>query len=238
MKKILILAMLFLSITQTFAHFLWVETNLNGEVGKEQEIKVYFGEYTYGEFEKPDSDAFNAVDKFTLLVVEASGKNTVLKTTAKKGYYSAKFTPSKKGTYTVVLNNNKIDVIDYTKYDFGIFKTHYHATAKINVGNKIASTAKDESEGLTIKDISTKTDEAKLQVFYKNKPLAKAEVVIFVADQWSKKIETNEEGIIEFSYPWKTKYVLEVTKKEEVPGVYNDKPYEFIWHCATYAINK
>ena len=140
------------------------------------------------------------------------------------------------GTYTVLLNNDKIDVIDYTKYDFGVFKTHYHSVAKIQVGDSVKETIASNENGITIKNIPGSENEIKLQVLYKNKPLPNNELKIFVADLWSKTLETDENGMVTFKLPWKTKYIVETTVKEEVPGKYNGKDYEFTWHCVTYTI--
>ncbi|WP_335966660.1 DUF4198 domain-containing protein [Galbibacter sp. PAP.153] len=235
MKKIIALTVLLLSSASTFAHYLWIETNAQGEIGKEQEIKVHFGEYTYGVIEEVEGEAFSKVNKFSLWVVSPSGEKQLLETSAEKDHYKALFTPKEKGTYTVLLNNNEIDVIDYTQYDFGIFKTHYHSVANINVDNK-NNTATQNDTGITVKRIATDNNEVKLQVLYKNEPLAKNEVQIYVTDLWSKTLHTDEEGYISFKQPWDTKYIVETTYKEEVPGTYNGEDYEFIWHCATYCI--
>ena len=239
MKKILFTFLLvaFASI-KSFAHYLWIETNPNGQVGVEQDIKVYFGEYTYGVIEKVKGDAFPNVKEFTLWVVDVNGNKTALEVSAKKDYYLAKFTPTSKGTYSVILNNNNIDVIDYTQYDFGIFKTHYHSVTKIQVGKTTSETVAVNNDGITVKDISKNKEEITLQVLFKNKPLPKNELKVFVADLWSKTLETDENGIVSFKLPWKTKYIVETTTKEEVPGTYKGEDYEFIWHCVTYSITQ
>lgn len=235
-KTILSLALIVLATVQTFAHYLWVEANPNGQIGVEQDIKVHFGEYTYGVIEEVNGDAFSSVNKFTLWIVDALGNKKELKVTAKDNYYLAKFTPKNNGTYTVILNNDNIDVIDYTKYDFGIFKTHYHATTKIQVGDKLNETSSLNPSGISVKNVSDNNEEVKLQVIYKGKPLAENELKVFVSDQWSKTLQTDKNGMVSFKLPWKTKYIIETTIKEEVPGTYNGKNYEFIWHCATYSI--
>lgn len=237
MKKIILTALLIVFTTsQMFAHYLWLETNPIGKVGVEQDVKVYFGEYTYGEIEKVNGDAFPKVKNFVLWVIDDKGNKTLLETTPFGDHYLAKFTPLANGTFTVVLNNNNIDVMDYTKYNFGIFKTHYHATTKIQVGNAISETAADNEAGITVKDVSKNKNEVQLQVLYKNKPLANNELKVFVADVWSKILETDDNGMVAFKRPWDTKYIIETTTKETVPGIYKDEAYQFIWHCATYCM--
>lgn len=238
MKNIILSITCFLLTTvSSFAHYLWIETDPNGTINQEQEIKIYFGEYTYGVIENIEGEAFPKVKNFTLWVIDPSGNKTLLDTSEENTYYKAKFTPKTDGTYTVFLNNDQIDVIDYTQYNFGVFKTHYHSVAKIKVGeNNQSETVISNENGITIKDISNTSEEIQLQVFYKSEILPKNEVKIYVSDLWSKTLETNENGIVSFKLPWKTKYIIETTKKEEVPGEYKGISYEFIWHCATYTI--
>ncbi|MEP5365272.1 MAG: DUF4198 domain-containing protein [Reichenbachiella sp.] len=235
MKKSIVTFLFALAAMPSFAHYLWVETSSTGELNKEQTIKVHFGEYTYGVIEKVGEDSFNAVKGFTLYVIDPKGKRTALEVTAQTDHYSASFTPKKKGTYTVVLDNDQIDVIDYTKYDFGIFRTHYNSMAKVQVGDDEANTAAQNAEGIAIQQLKSESG-IELLVTYKGEPLLENEVKVFVADQWSKTLETDKQGKVAFDLPWNGKYIVETTIKEEVPGQFRGEDYEFIWHCATTCI--
>ncbi|NJB72695.1 putative GH25 family protein [Saonia flava] len=238
MKKIVFTTLLtVMASMQSFAHYLWVETSPTGKLGQEQEIRVYFGEYTYGVIEEVEGEAFPPVSNFTLWVLNTNGKKTVLKTKAKENYYVAHYTPELSGTYTVLLNNDNIDVIDYTQYDFGIFKTHYHSVTTFQVGSTQSETLAQNDKGITLKYIPSSSGEVKLQVLYKNKFLANNELKVYVSDLWSKTLETDEEGFVSFKLPWKTKYIVETTIKEEVAGTYKGEAYEFVWHCVTTCIN-
>ena len=234
-KHILLFFLLALASFPSFAHFMWVETNPEAILNQQHEIKVRFGEYTYGAIEKVNGDAFSKMKHFKLWVIDNNGNKTQLKTITKNDHYVAYYTPQNNGTYTVVLNNNNVDVIDYTEYDFGIFKTHYHATAAFTVGNKTATTKSDNATGLSVVQLASNTkNETILQVNYKGKPLAKNEVNIYITDQWSKTLYTNESGVIRFKLPWQSPYVIETTLKEGTPGKFKGKDYQFIWHCASY----
>jgi len=240
MKNLFLAFALLLAGSTAFAHFLWVETNPTGKTNKKHEVKVFFGEYTYGVTEKVGEEAFNQVKNFTLWAIAPNGEKTQLVTTAGDLFYAASFVPKTNGTYTIVVNNNAIDVIDYTKYDFGIFKTHYHCLAKVEVGGNATETAAINPEGITIVDVSKKqaleNGEVTLRILYKGTVAKEKEVDLFVKDLWSKKLKTDAEGLIKFNLPWNTKYIAEVTAKEEVPGQYNGKEYQFIWHSSTYTI--
>ena len=235
-KFILFLTCLLGTLTAQ-AHYLWIETNTNGKLGQSQEVRVHYGEYTYGVIEKVEGEAFPAVSKFTLWVISPDGSKTELKTEPKEDHYLASFTPSQNGVYTIALNNNEIDVIDYTQYDFGIFKTHYHSTAKVKVGTD-GDTKAENPEGIVVKQLENDGKEIKLQVLYKGEPIPKNELKVYVADLWSKTLYTDDNGEVSFALPWDTKYIVETTTKEEIPGTYNGEEYEFIWHCATYCIKQ
>ncbi|MCR9264493.1 MAG: DUF4198 domain-containing protein [Flavobacteriaceae bacterium] len=237
MKTNCIALLLFLfGLASANAHYLWIETEGNGTLGQPHEVRVHFGEYTYGVIEEVEGEAFPAVSKFTLWVIAPDGTKTQLNTTPKKDHYLAHFTPNKNGVYTVVMNNDEIDVIDYTQYDFGIFKTHYHSTAKVRIGSTDADTKTANPNGIVVKQLANNGNEVKLQVLYKDQPLAKNELQVYVADLWSKTLHTDDNGEVSFALPWNTKYIVETTTKEEVPGTYKGDDYEFIWHCATYCI--
>lgn len=235
MKKSIVTFLFALAAMPSFAHYLWIETSAKGQLNQAQEIKVHFGEYTYGVIEKVGEDAFNAVKDFKLFVIAPNGKKTELKVRAAADHYLATFTPKKNGTYTVVMDNDQIDVIDYTKYDFGIFRTHYNSIAKVQVGDEKAATAAPNETGIAIQRLVADSG-IQLLVTYKGEPMVENEVKVFVADQWSKTLETDENGMVSFDLPWESKYIVETTIKEEVPGQFRGEDYEFIWHCATTCI--
>ncbi|MCQ0112263.1 Uncharacterized conserved protein, contains GH25 family domain [Zhouia amylolytica] len=238
-KNILLVLMLFLA-TNTFAHYLWIETKPVGKEHKKHEIKVRFGEYTYGVIEQVNGDAFQGVNDFQLWLIAPDGSKTTLTVNPEKDHYTTSFVPTQKGTYTIALDNKSMKVLDYTAYDFGIFKPQYHAKARVVVGNGIDKTKETNPEGIEIIDLSDdkpgKDQQVTLKVLFKGKPLAKNEIVIYVADLWSKTLETDENGQVSLKLPWQTMYTVEVTYNEQVPGSFNNTAYEFIWHCATYCI--
>ena len=232
--KILGLFILLLLAKPALAHYLWIETAATGKQNQKQEVRVYFGEYTYGVIEEVAGDAFKGVSDFKLWLVDPSGKKMQLNTTAKEDHFAAAFTPTKPGAYLVYLENRNIDVLDYTEYDFGIFKPEYQAFQQVLVNTKTPVEVKKYTEGLVIKEVSNTADAVKLQVFYKGKPLTEAEATLSMLDLWTKKLTTDQSGLLNFKKPFDTKYILEVTHNEQVPGKFKGDAYEFIWHCATY----
>ncbi|MEM6634123.1 MAG: hypothetical protein AAF694_30885 [Bacteroidota bacterium] len=100
------------------------------------------------------------------------------------------------------------------------------------------STQIDNSVGITLKNLDAKEGQVNLQVLFKGEALPETEVKIFVADQWSKTLTTDKEGMTSFALPWNTDYLVEGTTEERVPGTYKDEAYEFVWHCVTQYIRK
>lgn len=235
-KFIALCAVLFAAIGHSFGHFMWIETNQIGKINQEQQIDVFFGEFSYGMKEEAKGDSFTKVKEFTLRVVHSSGESVDLEAVANGDHYTAKFTPKQEGTYTVIMNNDQINVYDLTRHNFGIFKAHYHATAKIQVGEKSTQTIVDNPNGITIKNVSTKTDKAELLVLYKGKALTEAEFTVFMPDKWSRSIKTDANGMVSFDLPFETTYVVEATFKDETTGTFKGTDYQFVWHCCSLSI--
>ncbi|MEE4001208.1 DUF4198 domain-containing protein [Tenacibaculum sp. FZY0031] len=241
MKKS-ILTILFLTvISNSFAHYLWIETNPTGKLNNEHEIKIRFGEFSEGVIEKVGEDNYNNVKDFTIWLIAPDGSKTSLQTIAKNDYYSTSFVPQQKGTYTIAVDNKKIKVFDYTKYDYTIFKPEYHAKARVVVGNSISKLKSTNPKGIEIIDITPKhhknTDEITLKVLYKNSALKYGEVTLFAEGKWFVKEKTDEKGLVTFKLPKKTMYTVETTYEEKTPGTFKGDDYKIIWHCATYFIN-
>lgn len=240
MKKS-ILTLLFLAVFgNSFAHYIWLETNPTGKLNNEHEIKIRFGEFSEGKLEKVTSNAFNNVKNFTLWLVDPSGHKTLLPTTPSTNYYTASFIPKLQGTYTIALDNKQIKVFDFTKYDYTTFKPQYHAKARVVVGNSIKKLKNTNPEGIEIIDVTPKhhptTNELTLKVLYKNKALKNSDITLFSGGKWSVKEKTNAKGLVTFKLPKKTTYTVEATYEEKAPGVYNNENYKLIWHCASYFV--
>ncbi|SFW26301.1 Uncharacterized conserved protein, contains GH25 family domain [Sinomicrobium oceani] len=237
MKKIVLALIAVFGLQQANAHFLWLETKASGKLNKSHEVKVFFGEYSYGEREKTDGH-FTYAQDFTLHLVGPDGRKTTLDKKAAADHYSASFTPEKPGVYRVILTNDNVDVVDYTQYDLGIFKTEYAAVATVHVGKGTLDDAKaTELSKLEVLPVSEGA-EVTLQLWYEGKPLAENELKVFLPGGWEKTLKTDEQGKVSFAMPWNERYVVETSYKEQVTGTFKDKDYEYIWHFTTYSFDK
>ncbi len=237
MKKLLFLLLLLSPLHQVYSHYLWIETPTQALLNKQQTVKIKYGEFAYNEVEETSTAVFLKVKDFELWLIDPDGEKKELKTVAKNDHYEAVFTPKKAGSYTLYLDNKKMEVVDSSQYNFGIYKPQYHATAKINVGKNYNTNHITNLDGLEILETATTNRQITLQVRFKNLPLVKSKVMLFFKDGWSKEVETDENGAITFTLPWQTSYAVEVIHIDKTPGTFNQIPYEFIWNCATYFIN-
>ncbi len=241
MKK-LILLLLLLSTGPLFAHYIWLETPSRGTLDTPQLVKVRFGEYTHGVLEKVTGKSFQSVKEFSLWLVDPKGNKTPLKVSPFDDYYRASFTPKITGTYTLVLDNKNMEVLDFTKHNYTIFKPQYHAKATVTVGNGNSNTKATNTTSIELVDHSTYSknpqSELSLQVLFKGKPMKNQKVSIFAKDLWSKELTTDSHGKITCKLPWDTQYTVETTYEEKTPGTYKGKEYKLIWHCATFCIKK
>ncbi|UGU15554.1 DUF4198 domain-containing protein [Sinomicrobium kalidii] len=237
MKKLMLLTIAVLGLQQANAHFLWLETDSRGTLNQSHEIRVYFGEYTLGAREKTDGH-FTYAEDFTLHLIGPEGKKTRLDKKAATDHYTASFVPETAGVYRVVLTNDNVEVVDYTEYDLGIFKTEYASVATVHVGaEKNRGAEKSSLSKLEVIPVD-EGEEIVLQVIYDGKPLAENELKVFLPGGWEKTLQTDEEGKVAFSLPWNERYVAETSFKEQKPGTFKGKDYEYIWHFTTYSFNK
>ncbi|WP_233899942.1 DUF4198 domain-containing protein [Tenacibaculum piscium] len=241
MKNSIVTLIFLFSFSSVFAHYVWIETAQKGVLNEEHSIKIRFGEYTQGLVEKTNSTAFKNLKDFTLWVITPQGTKEVLDTFIKDDYYLAKYTPTQNGTYTIAFDTKEIKVLDYTMYDYTIFKPQYHAKSKFYVGDKLSVIKKTNTESIEIIDQTTTpfslNSKVELKVLYKGKPLINNEISLFMKDSWLKKLKTDKFGIVSFNLPFQTKYTLETTFEEKVAGIFKGKEYQLIWHCATYCID-
>lgn len=237
MKKILLILLLFTPLTQAFSHYLWIETARNGVLNKLQIVQIKYGEYAYNEIEPATSEAFLKVKNFELWLVGPDGQKQSLKTVAQGDHYQAQFTPTQTGNYTVYLDHKKLEIVDSSQYNFGIYKPQYHAKAQILIGKVSEIGIPTNSEGLELVEVSSKKQELTFKVLYKNQPLIKNKVAVFFKDGWSKELETDNQGQITLVLPFPTAYTLEVIYIDKTVGTFNQIPYEFVWNCTSYYLD-
>ncbi len=231
-KRNLVIALLCcFSISQAFAHALWIETNGRGKKGTAQEVKVFFGEFGDNDI-TPTAKWFSDTRDFSLTLLTPDRKEIKLTATAKPDYYVAYFTPDMDGVYTLVMHHLVKEVYHGMLLD-------YNSTAIVKVGTDgPAATVALISTGVrpAVKAIYKKDEKIELQAFLSNSVAKKKELEVIAANGWIKKLYTDSTGSTDFTPIWPGKYNVEITNTEKKPGEHHGTKYESIYTCAIHII--
>ncbi|MBD2703922.1 DUF4198 domain-containing protein [Spirosoma sp. BT702] len=221
-----------LSVVNTFGHALWIETNSTGQKGQKQTVKIIYSEPD----EAPEKvgDWYSDVKEFELWLIGPDQQKTKLNVTPAQDYFAAEFTPQQEGVYTLAIGHGAKDLGGTTKYQF-------NATAIVTVGKTNATSTVHPNE-LNVAETQFgkeyKVGKAiSLAGFFKEKPSEKLRIEISSPSGWNRAIQTNAEGVAEFTPLWPGVYKIEASKTEKTTGEQNGKPYQAVWRCATYVLN-
>ncbi|MEH3115035.1 DUF4198 domain-containing protein [Pedobacter terrae] len=228
--KISLLALfLVFSISNVFAHALWIETALTGKKGQPMEVKVFFGEY---ESNEPDSVAkwFSNLKEFKMVLTAPNGQTKVLTASPEVLYYKARFTPDQDGTYKISIVHEVADVYEKAKIE-------YYAFADVAVGTSKINATFPAGAALTIrpaKHVLKVGETAIHEVIYNKTPFANQKLTVVGPDKKGQPTQTDTQGKFTFKPAAKGNYFLEAFTEDKTPGKLNGKDYEKTWHLVTY----
>ncbi|KQS31536.1 hypothetical protein ASG33_11010 [Dyadobacter sp. Leaf189] len=232
-KKTLLAIVAFVAaISNLQAHALWIQTAPTGVPGKEQTIKITYAEP--GLQPEKVSEWYSDVKEFELWLTAPDGKKEKLTTVAADDHFTSRFTPQQQGIYTISAGHSAKELGGKTVYQF-------NASALVKVGNA----AEGNTAGVNKNELSVFADAAKsyknnkpMQVttLYKGAPGEKIVVTVSSPSGWSRQIETNQQGIAEFTPLWPGTYFIEASKSWKESGTHGDKEYSAIWRAATLLV--
>lgn len=231
MKTKISLLALFLafSISNVFAHALWIETSATGKKGQPQDVKVFFGEYEHNE---PDTAAkwFSNLKDFKLVLTAPNGTTKVLTASPDVLFYKASFTPDQDGTY-------KLSIVHEVAAVYEKAKIEYYAFADVAVGTSKINTVFPADAALTIRPDkhALKVGETAVhEVIYNKTPFANQKLTVVGPDKKGQPTATDAQGKFNFKPAAKGNYFLEAFTEDKTPGKLNGKDYEKTWHLVTY----
>lgn len=228
-STILFLALLF-SVSVASAHALWIETSASGKKGVPHDVKVFYGEYSEGKPEKI-ADWYSDVREFTLWLVSPDQSKIKLTTTAAGDHFTASFTPSREGVYTLLVSHAAKDLGVTTKYEF-------NASALVAVGqSKLGNDPKFNDNPITLYADPSAHYKVNLPIclvsLLKSAPGAGLHVEVFSPSGWNRAASTDDQGTLSFTPLWSGRYMVEVSKTEKEEGEHHGARYEKVWRCAT-----
>lgn len=228
--KSIVLALLFtLGSSQLFAHALWIETATSGKSGKEQQVKIFYGEYVSNEREEC-AKWYSDVKDFSLWLTAPGKEKVKLNTVPGTNFYSASFTPEADGLYVLTVSHEAKALGGTTKYEF-------LSTAIVAVGKPATVNYASIPGTLQVHTTEAKTYKLNAPVQFKavqnGKALANTTVSVFSPEGWGKEITTDANGLVTFNPIWPGRYVLEVAARDKVAGTHHGKEYTASWQGAT-----
>lgn len=226
--KLVILFCSILTCKMVSAHALWIETAALGTKSEEQEVRIYYGEYSQGLIEPLDK-WYSDLKDFKIYVLSPSLKKTELMKTALSDYYKASFMPTEEGTYILFIEHPAKDPYITTAFEF-------LAIAKVQVGH-ITSTPIGLSLNIDLDPKNYKVgDTINVKITRNDTVFANAEVEVVLPDGWARKFKTDKTGTISFNSPVKGKYLLEVTDTEDRKTNWFGITIDKIWRANTFVI--
>ncbi|MES2807455.1 MAG: DUF4198 domain-containing protein [Bacteroidota bacterium] len=228
LKTILLTLLISAITTGTFAHALWIETAGNGQAGKAQTVKVFYGEFVEGE---RDSVAkwYSDVKDFELWLVGPDSKKVKLETKVGLNFYEANFTPATDGTYTLAVSHKAKELGGKTLY-------HFLASTNVIVGKAVSGKISAVNPlQLHQTEIAKLNKAIKFEAYHNNAEAAQKKVSVFSPNGWSKELITDAKGNVVFTPPFAGRYVVEISDTDKTPGQHYGKPYEASWSGATYS---
>jgi len=190
------------------AHAIWIEAGNTGEVGKPQQVKVFFGEYSANERDTVQK-WYSDINKLTLWVTQPGQRDVQLQVVDSIDFYAATFIPSFNGVYNIVVRHALKDL-------YSVYKLEYNAMATIWVG---------KTDGLAtaaIADISLVTPTKNLRrkmpitlnVLFEGKVLPNQEVEIVSPTGNKSTVKANEKGEAIFIPTEHGRYLAEAIHKK------------------------
>ncbi|MEQ9439338.1 MAG: hypothetical protein RIG62_09830 [Cyclobacteriaceae bacterium] len=230
----LLLLFSIVSLSSSYAHALYIDTEVTGKSGSSHAVKVYYSEFADRKDEKI-KDWYSDVAAFELWVVAPDGKRSQLPTTAQDDHYVAKFVPEQQGIYRLEINHTAEDPGDGTAYQFNAF-------AHVQVGKASPTppiTGNSNVLALIEEGSSLKNDKTKTFKTYLNGELkGNVTTTVFLPSGETKEIESNAEGVLEIDLEEEGRHFLEATvyHKDEA-GETKKATYKSVWRCATQKID-
>lgn len=219
------------------AHYLWIEAGSSPEAKAPRKVNIYYGEFEEGLREK----AGGRLDEVGTIQAWVSGPENAKSEISceKRGDRFEAAIPGKRlsGYALIQLQELGRPVQDWRKYDIGVVKPSFYASALILTqrGQVMALPEQGPAVRTTLGIYPTRLgQELILKVFFKEEALSGAKVNIHAPNGWSKEVKTDESGLVRFSPSWPGQYVFEVIQLEKTPGEFQGAPYEAIRHRATF----
>ncbi len=204
---------------QANAHYLWIERN-------GQDATVYFGEFEESARERSPGRLDEMPGPRAQVLTASAAKPVALQKRA-EGFA---FATAGNGQQALIVEEGAVGVKDWTAAGIGIVKPFFYARHQALNGADAAT-----APALTLDILPTKEDGV-FQVFFRGKPLPKADVKVVAPNTWAQEGKTGADGLVRLPMPWKGQYILQVVHLEKGNGTYEGQTYQAQRHRATLTV--
>ncbi|MBN8857699.1 MAG: hypothetical protein J0H29_04880 [Sphingobacteriales bacterium] len=221
--------MLTLSVSSVFAHAIWIESSPAGVRGKQQTVRVYYGEYEHAQIEKT-TDWYSDLNKLEVYLVRPDQSRTKLSLTDKGEWLEASFIPATEGTYTIYTSHVAKDLWEEKRFQFS-------SSVMVQVG-------KNQNQPLNLSAYRlsaaarqyARDNKVSVTLSKQGSALADKEVTIMAPQGWVKKLKSDAQGSISFDAGFAGIYIIEYGQNEEEAGNWNSNPYKETWQTVTTSV--
>jgi hypothetical protein len=221
--------MLTLSASSVFAHAIWIESSPAGARGKQQIVRVYYGEYEHAQIEKT-TDWYSDLNKLEVYLVQPDQSRTKLSLTDKGKWLEASFIPATEGTYTIYTSHVAKDLWEEKRFQFSssvMVQVGKNQNQPLNISAyRLSAAARQYTRGNKVSITLSKQGSA----------LADKEVTIMAPQGWVKKLKSDAQGSISFDAGFTGIYIIEYGQNEEEAGNWNGNPYKETWQTVTTSV--
>jgi len=231
--RLLKLAILFFCLTgytSLSAHEVWIESNTQEKAGTAHEVKIFFGEFSWGK-PTPTSKWFSDIADCKLMLTAPDGKTQVLEKSKEADCYKAAFTPTLKGIYKLTISHVVKDV-------YKDMKLTYNAAAIVNVSapEKESAFIGDGYYQLQVKNSETKQGYfSGFTVLEDGKPYENKTIEVSNTDSATHNLSTDKNGYVAFPIEWKGGHLIQFAHAQKEEGKsHNGKAYNLDYAVFTF----
>lgn len=216
--------------SSVFAHAIWIESSPSGIKGKQQIVKIYYGEYEHAQIEKI-SDWYADLNQLEVYIVLPDQSRTKISLTNKGEYLGGSFVPATEGTYTIYTSHIAKELWEEKRFQF-------NSSVVVQVGkNQNSSAIASPYQLATSAAAYSKASTITVTLSKQGNVLADKEITIMAPDGWVRKIKTDTKGNAVFKASITGKYIIEFGENVEETGKWNDKPYKETWQTVTTSVS-
>ncbi len=218
-----------LASSSVFAHAIWIESSPTGSRGKQQIVRVYYGEYEHAQIEKT-TGWYSDLNTLELYLVQPDQSRVKLSLTDKGEWLEASFTPATEGAYTIYTSHIAKDLWEEKRFQFS-------SSVVVQVGKNQNPAAAIAAYRLYTTDRQyTRGKNVSVALSKQGSPLTDKEITIMAPQGWVKKLKTDAQGSLHFTADLAGIYVIEFGQNEEETGNWKGNPYKETWQTVTTSI--